>query len=163
MVLWRTGLRSAELTALLVRHVDREQLTIRVVQGKGKRPRTIPFDADTLTILDHWLTVRAIRKPTTQALFCTLDHGRPLDTSYLRKMLKRAKLRIGLKKRLYPHSFRHLYAVELDRERTPLHVISGLLGHARASTTSVYVNHMEPQEAIEAIAKRPPWLVDITG
>lgn len=162
-VLWRAGLRCAEVLGLLVRDIDFERKTIRVRKGKGSKPRTVPADADLLTVVGYWLVVRRQLSSNSQVLFCTLDKGNELTATYVRRIVRNAAKKAGIHRRIHPHAFRHLFAVELDDERVPMRVISQLLGHKRVTTTNVYVNHHNPRQATEIIASRPGWLEDITG
>ena len=161
-ILWRSGLRCAEALSLLLRDINPEARTIRVRQGKGGKSRTVPIDSGCLTVLEYWLLVRRGLAFNSQVIFCTLDRGRPISTTYVRRIVRNSARKAGIYRRIHPHAFRHLFAVELDDERTPMRVISELLGHARMTTTNTYLNHHSPRQTAETIAKRPKWLEDIT-
>jgi len=45
-------------------------------------------------------------------------------------------------------------AAELAAEGVPLPIIQGQLGHSNASVTSRYINHLSPQQVVEATRKR---------
>lgn len=59
-----------------------------------------------------------------------------------------------------PHRLRHSYATRLAGAGIPLHTISALLGHAKLSTTLVYLHTGESdfaaaRRALEALARHP--------
>ena len=158
---WRDGLRCAEALSLLLRDLDIKNKGVRVRKGKNGKPRTVPLDVDSLTLLEHWLTIRSQLPFTSQVLFCTMNRGRPLDPTYVRRFVRNCARKAGVTRRVHPHAFRHLFAVELDEERVPVRVISGLLGHSNVSTTDTYLRHHRKGEHIETIAHRPGWLEDV--
>ncbi len=84
---------------------------------------------------------------------CTLK-GRPVQTAYVRGLLPRLAARAGIEKRVHPHGLRHTHAAELMREGVPVNVISRQLGHSSIATTARYLDHIQPQEVIEAMQRR---------
>lgn len=162
-VLWRCGLRSAELVALRPTDVDFERGTVRVLRGKGSKARTVPICPEALALVHRWALVREHVAPQRTTLFCTLK-GRPLLTSYLRHLLPRLGRRAGLVKRVHPHGLRHTYARELADERHPLPVIQAALGHDHAHTTSGYLGRLAAPDVIAALQDRPRFeVVSATG
>ena len=157
VVLWRAGLRAAELVALRPKDLDPHTGTIRVLRGKGDRSRTVALDPEALAVVGLWAQTReGLAVKRSSPLFCTL-RGRPLQTSYLRQMLPRLAARAGIAKRVHPHALRHTFTVELAREGTPIHVVQAALGHANVATTSRYIAHLEDPELVDALRSRPSW------
>lgn len=155
--LYRTGLRLGELLSLRPKDLDPNAQTLRVMHGKGGKPRTVGVDAGTLALLEDWLEVRATLKIRKKdPLFSTLKGGE-IKQAYVRAMLRRMAARGGIERRVNPHAFRHTYAVELARERVPLAHISRLLGHSSVGTTSVYLAALSPSEALAFVHARPSW------
>ena len=166
VVMWRGGLRVAEALAIAPRDIDLARGTIRVRHGKGDVARTVALDPDACDELDTWRRLRVstlgpLRKRGTP-FFCTLTGG-PMRTSYVRQLLPRLARRAGVAKRVHAHALRHTFAVELARERVPLHVISAALGHANVATTSRYIAHVELPELVDAMRARPSWRGPIEG
>ena len=62
----------------------------------------------------------------------------------------RAGERAGLEKRVHPHVFRHMFAVDLSQRSCPLPVISQALGHTNVVVTAQYLRHLDPRAVIEA-------------
>lgn len=158
VVLWRGGLRCAEAMDLLPKDLDDRQGTIRVLHGKGDRSRTVGLDDQAWATVAVWVSIRATLPGVKlqSPLLCTL-RGKRLHASYIRALMKRLAAQAGIDKRVHAHGLRHTFAVELARERVPLHIIQHVLGHASVRTTSGYIGHVEPHEVISAIRARPKW------
>ncbi len=88
-----------------------------------------------------------------QRLFCTL-RGSPIKSAYVRVLLPRLARKAGIEKRVHAHALRHTHAAELMREGVPLNLIQRQLGHRSVATTSRYLDHLQPQEVVDAMQKR---------
>jgi site-specific recombinase XerD len=151
-VLWRSGLRIAEALALSPKDVDFEASTIRVLHGKGDKPRTVGMDEHEKVVLWAWMEETGDydrRAP----LFCTRK-GDPIPQSYVRRKLPQLARKAGVMKRVHAHGFRHTYAVDLMREGVSIKNIQTLLGHASLQVTSVYLASLSPEEALDAVRGR---------
>jgi site-specific recombinase XerD len=152
--MYRGGLRISEALALRPKDLDRQAGTVRVLQGKGGKSRTVGFDPAAFGLIERWLDRRAeLRINGRHRLFCTLD-GKPLDPSYVRHLLPRLASKAGIEKRVHPHALRHTHAAELAREGVPLNVIQAQLGHSNVATTSRYLAHIAPAEVIRVMQGR---------
>lgn len=153
-VLYRSGLRICEALSLDEKDIDFTRSAIRVHRGKGGRARTVGIDVASIDKVRRWARVRrSILGSSHRPMFCTL-HGHALSQSYVRKMLKRKATESGLRKRVHPHGMRHTHAAELALEGVPINVISKQLGHSNIATTSHYLDHIAPQQVIEAMRQR---------
>lgn len=153
-VMYRAGLRIAEALALLAKDIDPAAGTIRVRHGKGDKARTVGIDAGAVALVQLWLESRQhLGLPTKAPLFCTL-HGTSLKAPYVRELLRRLATKAGIEKRVHPHGLRHTMAAQLAAEGVPLPIIQRQLGHSSAATTSRYLDHLAPQQVIEAMRRR---------
>jgi site-specific recombinase XerD len=155
-LLYRGMLRVAEALAVRPKDVDIAGRCLRVLHGKGDRPRTIGLDLGALTLIVGWLRVREGRLGHLAAdvpLICTLKGG-PIQSAYVRNWLRRAAKRAGIAKRVHPHGMRHTGACELASEGVDLRVISKQLGHAKFATTQTYLDHLHPADVVKAMAAR---------
>lgn len=162
VTLWRTGLRVMEACALRPIDVDHQARTVRVLRGKtAGSNRLVGIDAGALEVVADWQEAReALGVPRLSNLFCTIqrDHlGFPLSTAHVRNMLRHLADKAGIEKRVHPHAFRHTHAAEMANEKVDIRFISKQLGHASILTTHRYVDHLNPQAVIDAIAGRPEW------
>lgn len=135
-------------------------LTVNV--RKGKKARVAVIDRRAVDALRAWLPVReALGLNGRQPLFCSVangaktkgkrEPGRPIDASYVRRLLPRLAERAGLDKRVHAHGLRHTHASELVRKHVGLDVIAGQLGHASVATTDRYLAKIAPADRVRAM------------
>ncbi len=66
--------------------------------------------------------------------------GRHLSRMYVFLVIKEAAQKIGLKKTISPHTFRHSFATHLIEGGADLRAIQEMLGHASITTTEIYTH-----------------------
>jgi site-specific recombinase XerD len=153
-VLYRAGLRLAEALDLRPKDLDREQGTIRVLHGKGDKARTVGMDPEAFALVERWLDARAARGINGRAtVFCTLRGGH-LKHSYVQALFPRLARKAGVEKRVHAHGFRHTMAVEMRREGVDIEIIRRQLGHTSLEMTARYLQHLAPEEVVEAMTAR---------
>jgi site-specific recombinase XerD len=136
MTLYSAGLRFAEAANLQIHDIDSARMQIRVASGKGNKERLVPLSPRLLTELRiYWLKY----KPT-DFLFPGKKPGKPYSDTTIRKAMKQAAVKAGIRRRIYPHVLRHSYATGLLEAGVDLLTISKLLGHASFITTMVYLH-----------------------
>lgn len=154
---YRAALRVSEALSLRPHDVDLdpEAETVRVRNGKGGKARLVAIDGDAPGLVADWAERRHRLGINGHApLFCAYSgqaKGRPLATSYLRKLLPRLAERAGLERRVHPHILRHTRAAELAAEGVPPTVIQRVLGHSSLVTTERYLAHVQPQQVVDAM------------
>jgi site-specific recombinase XerD len=157
-VLYRGGLRISEALALHAKDVEEAAGTVTVLHGKGDQRRTVGMDPAAFALLERWLDKRrALGLSARRPIFCTLE-GRPLDSSYVRRLLPRLAARAGIERRVHAHGLRHAHAAELAAEGLPVNVVQQQLGHGSLATTDRYLRHIAPRERVEAMRARE-WAV----
>jgi site-specific recombinase XerD len=110
-----------------------------------------------IPIRDRWIDKRKeLGLGRRSRLFCTLE-GKPIDTSYVRHLMKRLAAKAGIDKRVHAHGLRHTLAAELAAEHVPMNMIQAQLGHGSLATTSRYLDHIRPQQLIDEMQQREPW------
>lgn len=158
VIMYRAGLRIAEVIALLPKDVDSRNGLVHVLHGKGDRQRVIPIDPTGLAVVELWLERRReLGLNGRHPLICTISKpnpGQPYWDSVLRKKLKECGRRAEITKRVHPHGLRHTYATELAREGVPVHAIKQLLGHNSLDTTERYIRKLYPAELARWIHAR---------
>lgn len=157
VVLWRAGVRCAEVTELRPIDVDFKAGSIRV-HGKGDKWRVVGLDPEAMAVLERWCKLRTqFPHPRTGPLFCTISKpnaGGALDTSYIRSMLRRLGRRAGIARRVHPHGLRHTYTVECSREGIDPELLRRQLGHSSLHTTTIYLRGIAAADVIETMARR---------
>lgn len=154
MLLYRSGLRVGELTALRPADLDHKHRSIRVLDPKTGKPQTRFWHESADDALLRWEDKRhELGINGHHRLFCTLK-GEPLGESYIRStMLPTVARKAGIVKRVHAHGLRHTFAVELEAAGATTTEISKLLGHGRTSTTSIYLSHLSNAEAGRALGR----------
>ncbi|MFD0942927.1 tyrosine-type recombinase/integrase [Savagea faecisuis] len=143
-----TGMRVSECMHLKLEHLDLEQQSLLVYQGKGGKSRRIPLNDEITEDLIYYLNyVRPL--VSTPYVFAFRRTGQ-VSRQSINNHLKRAKERAGIDKDVTSHMLRHSFASYLITKGVHVAVIQKLLGHANLRTTSTYL-HVDQQELIEAI------------
>ena len=150
MVLYSTGIRSAELLQLQVADIDSRRMLIHIRQGKGGRDRYVvlsPTLLATLRVYYRWM------RPQTWLFPGTVHNWRadkPVTKRILWNAVVIAAKRAGLRKRVSPHLIRHSFATHLLESGADLRTIQLLLGHAEIRHTALYL-HLS-QKHLQAVA-----------
>ena len=159
IVLYRCGLRISEALGLKASDYNQAEGTLRVI-GKGQKLRVVGVDSQTALNLDLWMVKRreiGINGVGNPPIFCGVskqNFAQPIQSVYVRNLLKRLAARAGVEKRVNPHSLRHTFAHELLNEKIGLQHIQKSLGHSAIATTSKYLEQFNPQETIMRIKER---------
>jgi integrase/recombinase XerC len=152
-LLYGTGIRCAEATALDVHEVDLGARMVRVL-GKGRKERIVLFGRRAQAALAAWLSERERLRPRTDALFLNARGGRLSDRSVRALVATRVK-QVALARRCSPHTLRHSFATHLLMRGADLRAIQELLGHASLSTTQRYT-HVDTRHLLEVYKKAHP-------
>ena len=150
MVLYSTGMRSAELLQLQVADIDSRRMLIHIRYGKGGRDRYVPLSPTLLTTLRayyRWM------RPKTWLFPGTVHNWRadkPITPKVLWDACVIAARRAGLRKRCSPHLLRHSFATHLLESGADLRTIQLLLGHVEIRHTVLYL-HLS-QKHLHAVA-----------
>lgn len=127
-----TGIRVSELKFITAEAV---KTGFAVVQLKGKT-RTVLLNGKLRKRLLSYLRHQHIQ---TGPVFATRN-GRPLDRSYIWKMMKALCEDAGVaRSKVFPHNLRHLFArcfYTLDKDIAKL---ADILGHSNINTTRIYI------------------------
>ena len=150
MMLYSTGMRSAELLQLQVADIDSRRMLIHIRQGKGGRDRYVPLSLTllaTLRVYYRWM------RPQTWLFPGTVHNWRadkPITKRVLWDAVVSAAVRAGLRRRVSPHLLRHSYATHLLESGADLRTIQLLLGHVNIRHTALYL-HLS-QKHLQAVA-----------
>lgn len=146
-----TGIRISELQYITVEGIKKQEADI---YNKGKW-RKIPIQDRVKKELLQYCREKNI----TEGVIFRSRNGNPLDASYIWKELKKlaGQVRSGLKKsKVYPHSFRHLFAKEFLDNGGNLTDLGDILGHESLETTRIYTTKSvaEQRETLNKMYKR---------
>lgn len=132
LVLRYTGIRVSELEYLTVEAVRNKEID---VYNKGKH-RKVAISKSLEKELKQYIKETNIKS----GAIITNRNGDPLSRSYIFKDLKFLGGQARIKKdKIYPHSFRHLFAKEYikNSNNNPLN-LAKILGHSSLETTRLY-------------------------
>lgn len=140
-VLYATGLRAAELTALVLEGLDLELGVVRVL-GKGGKERLVPLGREARRWLARYLAeVRAgLERGRAGRLVFLSQRGGKLGAMGLWGLVRRHAVRAGVERVLTPHVLRHSFATHLLERGADLRALQAMLGHADISTTEIYTH-----------------------
>lgn len=146
------GLRRSELLGLDWADVDLERRLLKVRKAKGGRQRSVPIHPALEPLFVDYLRVRA--HDPEPALFVGVQ-GRRLSQTIMTQTFLRYARAAGVteRKRVTPHTLRHVFASELLRAGANLRQIQELLGHKHLDSTQRYtrVNAHELRGAIKRL------------
>jgi integrase/recombinase XerC len=140
-VLYSAGTRAAETGGLDRSDVDLSSGVARV-QGKGRKERLVALGSHAVGALRDYLADPARPRPAPRAasaLFLNARGGR-LTTRSLGRIVDRALLSSGVRRRVSPHTLRHSFATHLLDAGCDLRSVQELLGHANLATTQIYTH-----------------------
>lgn len=142
-LLYATGMRVSELSALELHQILPEEQLVRVF-GKGHKERLVFYgDAAKSALENYMLKGRLKQKNARKSPYVFLNNrGGPLSRQSIWKMIKRYGQQAGLpvSQHLSPHTLRHSFASHLLAGGADLRLIQELLGHADISTTQIYTH-----------------------
>lgn len=140
-LLYATGIRVGELTALDIDDLDEERRVVRVI-GKGDKERRVPYGGPAREALEQWLRrgrSRLARDDSGAALFLG-RRGRRVDQRQVRTVVHSLLEHVEDAPDLGPHGLRHSAATHLLEGGADLRVVQELLGHASLATTQLYTH-----------------------
>lgn len=138
MLLYSGGLRVSEVVRLRLEDLDGDRGLLRIRSGKGRKDRYTLLSRRALEAVERHLLFQD--RPSGPWLFPGERQGRHLGTRSVQKMVSRAGVRAGIRKRVTPHTLRHSFATHLLEGGTDLRYIQELLGHASSRTTEIYTH-----------------------
>ena len=170
-----------------IRPTDNRAATIHV-RGKGGKERSVPIEAELLSVIEAYLDSRAIRFlagtkhkagdstsslsrwPARSPLFVGRD-GERITRGTLQSRIKQSFNRAGPEAQPVPgalvHGLRHTYATELAGADVSVYTLMKLLGHESMTTSQRYVTAAGTRDSKRRSAKRfvraYPWLCKRCG
>ena len=113
-------------------------MLIKVENGKGGKDRYTLLSIRLLKELRHYYK---ICRPKTYLFASSYKHkkGKPLSYEAVRCIYEQARKKAGVKKGAGIHTLRHSFATHLLEAGFDIRKIQVLMGHARLSTTMIYL------------------------
>jgi integrase/recombinase XerD len=127
--------RNAELAHVQLKDIDLNHCQLRIEQGKGKKDRYVLFPKSFRGELTHYLESQTKKGATY--LFES-NRLQPYSTRRIRQIIKQYATGAGIKKRVYPHLFRHQIITYLTKHRIISPKLQLLSGHAEEKSLAIY-------------------------
>ncbi len=135
LLLYGSGLRVAEALGLTGAALPLGQAL--TVTGKRNKTRIVPLLGPVRDAIERYLELSPHPVSKAEPLFRGARGG-PLNGEMIRRVVRRARVRLGLTDRTTPHALRHSFATHLLGRGADLRSIQELLGHASLSSTQIY-------------------------
>jgi integrase/recombinase XerD len=145
LTLYSLGLRLREATTLQVRDILSDRGLVHIHAGKGALDRMVPLPKITLEALRKYY--RTHHNP--KWIFPAMGHNGGKDARFtedhvsdsgVQGVLQSTLKRLGCKKHIHPHVFRHAYATHLLEANIPIRHVQRILGHKTLQSTMVYLH-----------------------
>ena len=150
-LIYACGLRVSEICALTW-----SDLTPRgnggqaLIYGKGQKSRIVLIPAGL------WQRLMELpRSDKTDVVFFSYRH-KPLDRTWVHKLLKKAAVAAGINPKASAHWLRHSHATHALEGGCDLHLLQQSLGHADLGTTQKYL-HARPDQGSSQHLKSDLW------
>ena len=134
-ILYSGGLRRNELINLKITDIDSERMVIHIRNGKGGKDRITLLSNSVLSDLrKYYIKIKPVK------FLFEGSKGGHYSSSSVKKIVDKAALLAGIKKKVTPHTLRHSFATHLLEAGTDLRHIQVLLGHNSSKTTGIYTH-----------------------
>ncbi len=155
--LYSSGLRVSELVGLLVSQTYLDIGFVKVT-GKGNKERIIPLGSSAILQIkiyqESYRNHLEIAKGHEDYLFLN-RRGKKLTREMIFIIIRDLSTKIGLKKTISPHTFRHSFATHLIEGGADLRAVQEMLGHSSITTTEIYT-HLDREYLRSAILQFHP-------
>ena len=155
-VLYGTGIRVSELVNLKLSNIFFKESIIKII-GKGNKERFVPLGKIASNEIRKYLKIRdnsIIDSKFSDIVFLN-RYGRGLTRSMIFKIISDSYKRIGLDKKISPHTLRHSFATHLLKNGADLRTIQIILGHESITTTEIYT-HLDTYHLDKVLKKFHP-------
>ena len=136
------GLRRCEVLGLRLEDLQVAQRRVFIAEGKGGRQRIVPISQRFFAALACYLNEERPEDAATDRVFVVLKgphRGWPLSAYGIDEVLAGARRRAGLVHATC-HELRHTCLTRLREAGMPLEAVQAQAGHARISSTQIYLH-----------------------
>ena len=140
-----TGVRAQEFCEVTIGEANLKTGKVKVAGkalGRGSKERIVYLGKSARRATWRYLQTREWRRPD-DPLFATGSDERQFERNVLRRLLNRMGERAGLSKSVYPHRFRHTFAINFLRNGGNLFELQRLLGHTSLKMVMRYARIAE--------------------
>ena len=150
-LLYSCGLRVSELISLKLSDLFFGEGYIRIV-GKGNKQRLVPIGNLARERIMLYLDCRTPKLAKSREILFLNNRGSALTRVMVFYVIRDAVERVGIKKRVSPHIFRHSFATHLLAGGASIRQVQDMLGHESIETTEIYT-HLDTSRLRETVEK----------
>lgn len=150
--LYSCGLRVSELVNLKISDLHLNNGFLRVV-GKGNKERIVPTGNVVKKRIEDYIQYSRVKTAPQlgeEDIVFLNRRGKRLSRVMVFIVIKSLAKKIGLKKKISPHTFRHSFATSLVEGGADLRAVQEMLGHESITTTEIYT-HLDREYLREVI------------
>ncbi len=140
--LYSCGLRVSELVNLKLTNLFFDQGFIKI-EGKSDKERLVPVSKRAVEEINNYLNDYRkglkVSGDSENILFLN-RRGKKLSRVMIFTIIKNLSDKIGLEKKISPHTFRHSFATHLINGGADLRAVQEMLGHESILTTEIYTH-----------------------
>lgn len=134
-LLYSCGLRSSELVNLKWAHIDRANMVINIVAGKGKKDRKAMLSPDLIPLLENYYrqykSIDYVLNGQGR-----LKYSQRSVLEVVKQLAEKAKIR----KAVWTHLIRHCVGTHMVDAGTDINLIQRIFGHSSSKTTAIYTH-----------------------
>jgi integrase/recombinase XerD len=140
--LYSCGIRVSELVNMKLTNLRFDQGFIKI-EGKGEKERLVPISKSAIDEITKYVEGYRkglnISKEYVNILFLN-RRGKKLSRVMVFTIIKGLSEKVGLGKKISPHTFRHSFATHLINGGADLRAVQEMLGHESILTTEIYTH-----------------------
>lgn len=149
-LMYSCALRIGEVTNILLPHINKDRLILRVAGAKGFKDREVPIPAATMQLIISYY--KSEKDKPRKYLFEGWGHQQYSIRS-IQQLFHQGCRRIGIRRKVKPHSLRHSRATHLHEAKVDIKDIKDLLGHSHIKTTADYYLKLSKKTLCNRIAE----------
>ena len=132
-LLFFCGLRVGEVIGLRPEHIDRSNMVIRVISGKGRKDRQAPMSELVLKLLERYY-----REYRPKVFMFNGQLKDQYSERSINEFMKTIGKKAGIKKNLHSHLGRHSCFSQMLSNGIDMAIIQSVAGHNKIETTRIY-------------------------
>jgi len=140
-LLYTTGIRRSELINLVLRDIDLQKKTMRVM-GKRNKERIVPLLISSIHLFEAYFKEReTLDNAKGEIHVFLLKSGHKIYETLVYRIINGYFSKVSSKVKRSPHILRHTFATHLLNKGADLNAVKELLGHSSLASTQVYIHN----------------------
>ncbi len=156
-LLYSCGLRVSELTEINISDIFKTESLLKVL-GKGNKERFVPMSDQAKKFLNEYIRYERngvkVKRGYEDILFLN-NRGKKLTRVMIYNIIEKTRKKVGIKKKISPHTLRHSFATHLLENGAEIVSIQKMLGHSSITTTEKYL-HVTKKHLIRTVERYHP-------